>query len=157
MEEYDEWRRGQAFAWLKHIADLKRDEATIDGTMDALRRIAEPSGIDYTQPVVRKSVDVDVMAEVYCAMEEIAQEWRDRKLEIEAERNEARRTIFKVDDSRFRQLLVFRYVDGLEWSGVARKMGYSEDNCYKMNNLAALALYDYLPPGWRTEIPKALQ
>ena len=157
MDEFQDWKRGQALAWLKHIGDLVRDEATIDGTMEALRRIAEPSGIDYTKPVISKSVDVDVMTEVYCAMEEIAQEWRDRKIEIQAERNEARRTIFKVEDSRYRQLLILRYVDGNDWKSIARKMSYSEDNCYKLHDRAALALYDFLPPEWRTEIPKALQ
>lgn len=157
MDEFIEWKRGQSMAWLQHIRDLIRDEATIDGTLEAIRRIAEPGGIDYAKPVISKSVDVDVMTEVYCSMEEIAQEWRDKRLEIEEERNEARRIIFKLPEARHRQVLVFRYVDGKDWKAIAKAMNFTEDNCYKLHSQAALALYDHLPGEWRTQIPDALQ
>lgn len=158
-DEYDKWRISESRAWLKHVREVWRDKqrisSSLDDTLEVIRRLAEPRGIDYARPAVRTSANVDVVADVVAAMDELAQEWRDASMRVAEEEREARRVIAKVDNAAYRQLLTLRYLNGKGWDDVAREMNYSVDYCFELHDQAALALHDHLPYGWRTRIPSA--
>lgn len=47
---------------------------------------------------------------------------------------EAGRLIDRLDDSRYRAVLKYRYVDGMRWGNVAIKMGYDIRNVMYLND-----------------------
>lgn len=158
-DEYDKWRISESRAWLKHVREVWRDKqrisSSLDDTLEVIRRLAEPRGIDYARPAVRTSANVDVVADVVAAMDELAQEWRDSSIRIAEECAEAKLAIDNVDNAVYRQLLTLRYIDGKCWDDVANDMHFSKDYCFELHDKAALALHDHLPYGWRTRIPSA--
>lgn len=157
--EFERWKIDESVAWLKYVRKLWRDiswmKASLDDTAEVIRRLAEPRGIDYARPAVRTSGNVDAVADVVAAMQELEQEWRDRELAVIEERREAERIITKLQDATHRQVLMLYYYNGKGWDEVAKEVNYSEDHCYDLRDQAALELHRFLPDGWRTDIPTA--
>lgn len=153
-DEMDESRIIQSTAWLEHIGGITMELGRVDDTLEVISRLAEPRGIDYSRPVVSHSVVVDVIAETVAVMEELAVGWRDAKIRLAQEQNEARRTILKLPNKAYASLLVCRYVDRMKWDEVGRAIGYDGNYaCGYLDKPAKLMLYDYLPPEWK--LPKA--
>lgn len=153
-DEMDESRIIQSTAWLEHIGGITMELERVDDTLEVISRLAEPRGIDYSRPVVSHSVVVDVIAETVAVMEELAVGWRDEKLRLAQEQNEARRIILKLPNKTYASLLICRYVDRMKWDEVGRAIGYDGNYaCGYLDKPAKLMLYDYLPPEWK--LPKA--
>lgn len=141
-------------AWLEHVGGISLELARVDDSLEVISRLAEPRGIDYSRPVVSHSVVVDVVAETVAVMEELAVEWRDEKIRLTLEQNEARRTILKMPTKTYASLLICRYVDRMKWEDVGYAIGYDGNYaCGYLDKPAKLELYDYLPPEWK--LPKA--
>lgn len=156
MREYDEWRISEAREWLAYARGIQERIESADGTLEVIRRLAEPRGIDYTKPVVSHSVNVDAMADVVASMDELSGKWRDERIRLMAELDEVMEVISKVDNVTYRDLLVHRYVAGECWESVGASIHYDGNyaNGY-LDKAACLALHSVLPPGWRTQIPKS--
>lgn len=153
-DEMDESRIIQSTAWLEHIGGITMELGRVDDTLEVISRLAEPRGIDYSRPVVAHSLVVDAIAETVAVMEELAVGWRDAKIRLAQEQNEARRTILKLPNKAYASLLVCRYVDRMKWDEVGRAIGYDGNYaCGYLDKPAKLMLYDYLPPEWK--LPKA--
>jgi len=153
-DEMDESRIIQSTAWLEHIGGITMELGRVDDTLEVISRLAEPRGIDYSRPVVAHSVVVDTIAETVAVMEELAVGWRDAKIRLAQEQNEARRIILKLPNKAYASLLVCRYVDRMKWEDVGRAIGYDGNYaCGYLDKPAKLMLYDYLPPEWK--LPKA--
>lgn len=48
--------------------------------------------------------------------------------------------INSVPDERLRQLLSYRYIDGMKWESIAVEMNYSWQHLHKMHSTALLAI-----------------
>ena len=48
---------------------------------------------------------------------------------LERQRTEAVEYIENLEDSRLRQIARYKYVDGMNWEAVAKKMGTTADAC----------------------------
>lgn len=60
----------------------------------------------------------------------------DRYLEV---RDMITANISRVKDERYRDVLVYRYVAGLDWGSVAKVMHYSVDHVYRLHGGALVA------------------
>ncbi len=144
----------QSKAWLDHVGGISMALERVDDSLEVISRLAEPRGIDYSRPVVAHSVVVDAIAETVAVMEELAVEWRDEKIRLTQEQNEARRTILKLPSKTYASLLICRYVDRMKWEDVGNAIGYDGNYaCGYLDKPAKDMLYDYLPPEWK--LPKA--
>lgn len=154
MGEYEDFIASESRKWLEHVRTLKGRIKTCDDMMEVVRRLAEPKGIDYSKQPGGQS-NKDAIADVVAAMDELTEAWRTERIRLTAELGEATSTIAKLDDAAQRTILLARYVDCLEWSDVASIAGYSEDHCYRVHRAALASLHRFIPPDWRTELPRA--
>ncbi|MBO7702019.1 MAG: sigma-70 family RNA polymerase sigma factor [Eggerthellaceae bacterium] len=160
MREYDEWKKRESMEWLRHVRglslDMLRMSESYDDTVEVIRRLAEPRGIDYARPAVSTSRNVDAMADVVAAMVELEEAWRDSKVAVAQELKEAKEVVDRLPDARHRAAVTLYYLDHARtWAEVADKMGYEESSVYDILDGAAVALHDLLPPEWRTRIPSS--
>lgn len=59
---------------------------------------------------------------------------------LESVSHEIRQVIESVEDDRERQLLQYRYIDGLSWEQVAVTMGYGWRHVHKLHSKALIKL-----------------
>lgn len=45
-------------------------------------------------------------------------------IELVEEKNKLMNYIYSIDDSRLRQILIYRYIHGLSWKAIGEKMNY---------------------------------
>lgn len=156
MQEYEDFIANESRAYLDKVRTIRNRIKVCDDMLEIVRRLAEPKGIDYaSQP--GSGVNKDAIADVVAAMDELSGAWRDERIRLMAELDEAVGTIYKIGDATLCVLLMSRYIDGLEWGDVAAVLNYSEDHCYKLHRVALVAIHRFIPPMYRTEIPQAQQ
>lgn len=156
MQEYEDFIAAESRAYLDKVRTIRNRIKVCDDMLEIVRRLAEPKGIDYaSQP--GSGVNKDAIADVVAAMDELSGAWRDERIRLIAELDEAVGAIYKVADATLCVLLMARYIDGMEWADVACALNYSEDHCYKKHREALVAIHRFIPPMYRTDIPKAQQ
>lgn len=157
MNEFDRFRIDESKEWLKMVSELNGRIKTCDNMLEVVDRLGGVRGIDYSKPHIKASTKTDAMDDVIVAIEELKGKWRDEKLRIKAELDEATKTIYKIPVSTYCDVLILRYLECMPWEKVAEETGYGVDNCHKIHKKALLELYRYLPDGWKTKIPKAIE
>lgn len=158
MREYEDFIAEESRAYLDKVRTLKKRIDECDQMIEVIRYLAEPKGIDYaSQP--GSGLNKDAIADVVAAMDELTGRWRDERLRLDAELDEALGIIYKLEgrESTLCALLMYRYVSAMDWADVAEAMNYSEDYCYKLHRAALVAVHRFIPPMYRTDIPKAEQ
>ena len=158
MREYEDFIANESREWLEKVRTLKKRIDECDQMIEVVRYLAEPKGIDYaSQP--GSGVNKDAIADVVAAMDELTGRWRDERLRLDAELDEALGIIYRLEGKEpvLCSLLMYRYVAAMEWREVAKALSYSEDHCYKLHRAALVAIHRFIPPMYRTDIPKAQQ
>ena len=156
MTEYEDWIISESDAWLKHIRRINHELVAADDTLEVIRRLQEPGGIDYSQPHVNGSPKGDVMADIIAATDELMGRWRDRRLELIGEQEDARAVILRMPTPRYRVALLLYYVNGRTWDEASDLMGYEPNTVKKWMPMAKMELHRFLPDGWRTDVPKSI-
>lgn len=69
--------------------------------------------------------------------------------DLEATRKTAREIIWKIRQRNYRNVLEYRYMQGLRWPTIADNMHYSLKSVTRMHGYALQAFYEYMPKGLR--------
>lgn len=155
-EEARDWRIDQSKAWLDHVSGLEDAISQTNTMLEVISRLAEPRGIDYSRPVISKSINPDYIADVIAVQDELSGRWRDERIRLCQELSEAGETIKRVSNKEYANILTARYINHQPWAKIARAFNYSEDNLnHYILRKACRMLYDHLPSDWKVPIPKA--
>ena len=155
-EEARDWKIEQAKAWLKHVSGLEGAISQTDSMLEVISRLAEPRGIDYSRPVVAKSVNPDYIADVIAVQEELSGKWRDERVRLCQELSEAGEIIRRIENQEYAEILTWHYIGHKSWAQIAYAKSYDEDHLsYYVQRKACRDLYDHLPSDWKVAIPKA--
>lgn len=125
--------------WLNRGTGIDREIAALQRTRDGLKsRLTSAVGtfrVGHTEsPDPHK---FDRLAELN---DEI-----DRKIDQMAEiKAEITRAIYKLDDRRYREILLLRYVNGEDWETIAAELHYSRRHITKLHGYALLEMGKYI-------------
>lgn len=127
----------EKIVFLKRYTYLQRE---IDRKLDEIEcwrsRIGKITACYSSQPAgggsIYKGGDHDLINKVVDLQDEIYQDI----VRLETVSHEIRQVIESVENDRERQLLQYRYVDGLSWEQVAVNMGYNYRHTTKMHGWA---------------------
>ena len=131
-----------AFEYLSRPAALRREIARKQEHVETLRRLATRFVAPLKQVTVRSSPDPSRMETFLADAADGEQEIR--LLEEDLRRVEAETAVYisALPDVRLILLLEMRYLDGLSWAEVIRRMGYSHASVFRFHQQAL----DLLPP-----------
>lgn len=59
---------------------------------------------------------------------------KKRKAKLEEIKGEILEFIDNIEDSKVRQIFMYRYIDNMEWYKIANKMGYSGESAVRMKH-----------------------
>ena len=162
-DEARDWKIDQSKAWLRHVSGLEDAISQTDTMLEVISRLAEPRGIDYSRPVVSKSINPDHIADVIAVQEELSGRWRDERIRLCQELSEAGEVIKRIGNQEYADILTWHYIGHRSWAKIAYAKKYDEDHlsyyiqrkaCRMLyDHPAKDMLYDYLPPEWK--LPKA--
>lgn len=65
--------------------------------------------------------------------------------EMVAVKTEITETIFKLEDRRYRELLMLRYINGEDWDPIAEELHYSKRHVTKLHGWALDAIAKIIP------------
>lgn len=153
MSEYEDFISEESKSWLEHIGQLESRIESCGRMMEIVGNLAEPKGIDYSN-IPGTGINKDALADAIALKDELTGAWRDERMRLMSELDEALGIIYRLDSNQC-AVLLYRYIAHMEWSEVADSIGYSEDHCYRLHRSALLSVHRFLPSMWRTEFPKA--
>ena len=120
---------------LGKVDELDRMLTVIDARIERLESMTQGHAIRYDAIRVQSTPEDPVEQ----AMEKLYGLLGQRK-KLEAQRMAALEAadalIELVDDAKMKQVLCFRYLSGLSWYAVSRRLGYSENWVFKLHDRA---------------------
>lgn len=111
---------------LSQLRDLKREVDELSQRIAQLEAQAQ-GGASRISGLPRGSGRVDRMAELIVKIESIEDRMERRRLDCMEELGRLYAFIDSVDDSRTRQVLCARYIDGLSWQDVAWRIDETDE------------------------------
>ena len=156
--EYEQYRIGQAEAWLEKVRKsvsyaqrLEESAAAQFALADGLR------GMDYTRDRISTSPTPDAIPNAVAAHMEMGGSFAQIAEDARRRAVEAAAALADMDDPTEATCLHLYYVDALEtWEHVCVKMHYSYDGMMKLRRRAVLHAYDVMPHAEREPIAPAL-
>lgn len=135
MERYELVNR------LWRYRDLKKECEQLRNEVVSLRASMEGLGAQRLSGMPTGSpVRSDRLESVIDRLSVVEERWLRCCEDMAVALDEIDQEIMLVKDSKCRQLLRFRFVDGMKWEDVAKRMGYSVDNVYKLYQKAIVDL-----------------
>lgn len=155
-EEFEEYRRQQARAWLSRVRGLQRRAEALRAVADGLRgQLEGVRGIDYAASG-GGGCSPDAIPAAVARMEAAQAECDAAMAELADEQRRALRALARLDDPSHFEVLALRYVAGLPWAEVCGRMGYARPSAMRLHASALLAAYAVMPPEHRDPMHPAV-
>jgi len=149
-DEFAKFKREQARAYLERVARCVQTCDMLRSEIDELSDM-DVRALDYSAQGAKRSADPDRIARIVARRDELREAYAD-ELESELQaKADAHRVLARVEQPA-RAALTYRYVQGMEWRDVAKRMQYTCDGLMKLHRRALEALYDAM----RVELPAAI-
>lgn len=127
----------EARRFLERYAKAKSRIVSGLDEMKQLREMAERCSTEFTKNGRAPRHDLgELVARIVEAEEETERDIR----EMEEVRREVMRAIIRVEDARYQEILLLRYINGKTWEGIAEATGYSRQWVYKLHAQALQAV-----------------
>lgn len=110
---------------LSRLNDLKREVNELSQRIAQLER--EACGSARFSGMPRNPMSADRASQIAARAMDVRDQMEARRLDCMEELGRIYAFIDDVDDSRMRQILSARYIDGLSWQGVATRIGESDE------------------------------
>lgn len=155
MDEVDQYRYQLAKGYLDWVGGLAARIAVADdaarsqrATIDGLRGRGEGEAVSGTR-------DPHRIEQAVAILEELEALFVDEVETYAVELAQAKRAIARLKNGNHVRALTAHYVNGDPWRIVERDMHYSHDGMMSLRRAATIALYEFIPPRWKT--PKAAE
>jgi hypothetical protein len=130
--------------YLKRIREIDREIDLLiterNRTLDIVLQITvDPSDVRVQSSSISSRVENAAIRMI--GLSEKIDKKIDEYIDMKAE---AGRLIDRIDDSRYRAVLKYRYIDGMKWWDISKKMTYEEAHVYRLHDCAVGALDLYM-------------
>lgn len=132
--------------WLNRMLDKARLIESLEGKRDEV--IASLSGIGkYDAEHIPSQTGENATESKNLIYSKLSAEIEKNILELMAEDNRTLDVILMVEDSRYKSILIDRYLLRMPWKNIARKQNYSLSWIYKLHDGAIEKVYPFIPKG----------
>lgn len=126
-----------AKAYLSRYQHLMLKCEAMERSISYLREQAESITIAMDPNKVQSSPKIhDPIAEAVAAIADTQERLAAARAEAFKVLDEITQTILRVDSDLLQSLLLMRYVDGMRWEAIAKKIGYEERQTYRLHGVA---------------------
>jgi hypothetical protein len=155
--EYEQYRIGQAEAWLEKVRKAVAYAARLEESAAAQYALADGlKAMDYSKVRVSTSATPDAIPNAVMNHMSMGESFQRIADDARARATEAAEAIAKLDDPTEAAALHLYYVDALEtWEHVCVRMHYTYDGMMKLRRRAVLHAYDVMPHAEREPMPPA--
>ena len=124
--------------YLLRYQEVKREIEDLDYRMAQLRlKYAAPSAINYSDMPKAHNANHD-LSEYVAKMDEMTDYMISKYTRLRGIEVDIYKRLDRMDNQDERELLRFRYIDGLTWDQIALKLGYSRRNVTRIHGRALL-------------------
>ena len=155
-EDWKRQRAEEAATWLRRI---QRKAMTVKRMVAELNSFIDATGIkgtDYSAVRVSSSPTPDGVHELAVRHMELLERSQSAAIEYMAELEVALDAIDSMEDARHQEVLSAHYIQCKPWHRIASEMNYSERHIYTLRMDALDAIYDHMPPEFKTKLEPAL-
>ena len=155
--EYEQYRIGQAEAWLSSVRKLVGYERAMRTAADVQFEMADGlRGIDYTRIQVCVSPTPDAIPNAVAAHIDAGNSLVDIADSTRRRIQQATAAIDAMDDKTEAAVLTAYYIACKTWREVGDMLGISYDSIMKLRRSALCSVYDYMPFNEREPLSPAL-
>ena len=132
--------------WLNRMIDKARLIESLEAKRDEV--IASLSGIGkYDAEHIPAQTGENSTESKNLIYSKLSAEIEKNTLELMAEDARTLDAILMVEDSRFKSILIDRYLSRMPWMRIARKQNYSVSWIYKLHDKAVEKVFPFIPKG----------
>lgn len=145
--EYEQYRIGQAEAWLEKVRKAVSYAARLEESAAAQYALADGlKAMDYSKVRVSTSATPDAIPNAVMNHMSMGESFQRIADDARARATEAAEAIAKLDDPTEAAALHLYYVDALEtWDDVSTAMGFNYDAIMKLRRRALYHAYEVMP------------
>ena len=132
--------------WLNRMIDKVRLIESLEVKREGV--ISSLSGIGkYDAEHIPANTGENATESKYLIYSKLSAEIEKNTIELMAEDERTLDVILMVEDSRFKSILIDRYLSRMPWVKIARKQNYSVSWIYKLHDKAVEKVFPFIPKG----------
>ena len=136
-----------ACAWLNRIREAERKVERIRQRIANLRMLTTDDSVHLTDMPRGSSPDQQKLATLMAEIDESERELAEEEIALKAIRKEIVNTVNSLDNELLQKILIFRYIQKMEWQDIATEIQYARSHTFRLYDQALAALEKHLRKG----------